>query len=307
MTPIPAFYYRSAVPDDGAVLAEGEEFLVTRNNGVISIQCFAPWRPEFEEIYRRYNAEGVRITSTTIGWDGRSLDFLRHLPDLRSLLLCVDIPMDVTPLGDLEGLESLGLNWRAPGSPGEIDFQRLERLKECSISWNPAMTSVLKLESLRILKIYDAPRLQELDVTGLPRLAELDLLSCPALTRINLSERAVLLAIELANCSKLRPDWPRLSADLRYLCLRGRIGFAVEEIAVAKSLQFLWAELPSKRSSWEFLRDLPSLEGVRLIDLKITSQIAEIVRSINEANGNGSTLSAKPPRHLLRTEEEKGT
>ena len=297
MTPLPAFYHRRAVSDDAAVLAEGEGFFVSRKNGLVAIECSEPWRPEFEESYRRHDADGVRINST-LGWDGRSLDFLRHLPALRRLDLGVDVPMDVTPLADLQGLESLGLNWRAPESPAEIDFRRLNLLQECSISWHPPFASALKIESLRILTVYDAPRLNELDITSLPRLAELDLMSCPALTRINLSDRAELLALELANCAKLRPDWHRLAPHLRYLCLRGRIGFAVEEIAEAIGLQFLWAEIPSKQFSWEFLRNLPCLEGVRFIDLKITKQVEELVSSINQANGHGPTLSVRPPQHI---------
>jgi hypothetical protein len=137
--------------------------------------------------------------------------------------------------------------------------------------------------------LFDAPRLKELDLTNLPRLAELGLDSCPALTQINFNEEAKLVALELTNCGKFRPIWPRLATDLKYICLRGRIGFELDEIRAANGLRFLWVELSGKRS-WDVLRDLPSLDGVRLDGLKVTKDLNELVRSINQAHGHGSTL-----------------
>jgi len=300
MTPIPAFYYRSAVADDGAVLHEGDGFFVNRRNGLVAINCREPWRPEFEEAYRHHNAEGVCInTFPRPGWGGRSIDFLLGLPGLRHLSLLVHFPMNITPLGDLIGLESLNLAWHAPGPPGTIDFTQLARLKECGISWHPAFAPILQLGTIQVLFLSDAKGVKDLDLTELPRLAELDLVSCAALTSIKFSERAELIALELTNCNKLRPDWNRLIHDLRYVCLRDRIGFAVDEIVEAKGLQFLWAEPSNKHPTWEFLRDLPHLEGVRIVDLKILKKVAELVRSINQSKGHGPTLSARPQRHYL--------
>ena len=300
MTPLPAFYYRRAVPDDAAVLEKGDGFLVTRNNGVVAIECFKPWRPDFQEVYCGNGAEGVRINQT-MSWKGISLDFLRHLPNLRCLHLGVDVPMDITPLGELEGLESLDLNWRAQATPGTVNVQRLDQLKECSISWHP----VFARAQSPVPPDPPAPRraaLKELDLSGLPQLAELGVMSCPALTRIDLSEGSQLLALELTNCGKLIPDWPRLADDLRYLCLRGRIGFAIEEIARAHSLQHLWVEVSGRHSSdlLPVLRALPGLDGVTFIDLKAEAEVAEQVKSINEAHGHGSTLTVRPPRQVLK-------
>ena len=263
MTPIPAFYYRRAIPDDSAVLDEGDGFVITRRHGDVSIECLKPWKPEFEEAYLRHDAGGVRINSfSKPGWEGHSLDFLLDLPSLRQLSLILHFPMDITPISNLIGLETLTLAWHAPGAPGTFDFRRIVRLKECGIKWHPAFAPVLRLGSIEILFLTDAKGLKELDLTGLPRLAELDLMSCAALTRINFSERAELIAIELTNCHKFQPDWRRLASDLRHLCLRDRIGFAVEEVVEAQGLQFLWAEPSNKHPTWEFLRDLPCLEAV---------------------------------------------
>jgi hypothetical protein len=107
-------------------------------------------------VYHRHNIKGVCINQT-ISWKGCSLDFLRRLPDLRSLRLGIDVSMDLTVLGELEGLETLGLTWRVAGSPGEADFQSLSRLIECSISWHPDFRSVLKLKSLRNLVTVQSP------------------------------------------------------------------------------------------------------------------------------------------------------
>jgi hypothetical protein len=301
MTPIPAFYYRRALPDDRAVLAEGDGFLVIRHEDLVALECFTPWQSEFDELYRRHNAKGVTINLTTSAWKGHSFDFLRDLPDLRHLRLGVDIAMDVALLGDLERLETLGLDWRAPGSPGLIDFRRLKRLKECSICWHPAFASILELESLRILFVHDARGLKELDLTGLPRLVELGLVDCAALMRIIWREGSRLLALELANCGKLQPDWSRIAPDLQYLCLRGRIGFPVEETTRAGALRFLWTQLPSRLSSdvLHVVQHLPHLEGVTLIDLRVSKDVARQIRAINEAKGHGPSLSVQPPRQVL--------
>jgi hypothetical protein len=301
MTPLPAFYYHRAVPDDAAVLEEGEGFLVTRNNGVVAIQCFALWKPEWVEVYRRHGAEGVRINMTTTRWRGLSLDFLRRLPNLRCLDLGIDVPLDITLLGELEGLEHLGLQWRAKEPPELVDFRRLDRLSECLISWHPVFAQVLKLRTIRILWLFDAPGLKVLDASGLPGLAELVLISCPALTRIDLSDQAKLLSLELANCAKLVPNWSRIATDLRYLSLGGKIGFAVAETAKAQALQYLWTTLPNRHTSdvVALLRALPCLDGVSIIDLKVKKEAVKQIKSFNEAHGHGATMTARPPRYLL--------
>ncbi len=302
MTPLPAFFFRKVLPDDPGVLAEGEGFLVYRRYGLNIIDWLGPWRSEFEEVYLSHDVKGVCINQT-ISWKGCSLDFLKRLLDLRSLHLGIDVPMDLTVLGELEGLETLGLTWRVPGasSPGVIDFQRLSRLKECLISWHPNFAAVLKLKTLRYLFLFDAPRLKGLDLTALPRLAELALDSCPALTQIDLSQEAKLFALELTNCGKFQPIWPRLAPDLLYLCLHGRIGFELDEIAAANNLRFLWIVL-SGRQSWDVLRDLPHLEGIRVDGLNPSKELVALARSINEANGHGVTLGGRPSKLTLPDE-----
>lgn len=59
MTPIPAFYYRRTLEDHGAVLEEGDGFVINRRNGVVAIDCQEPWKPEFEEAYRHHEVGGV--------------------------------------------------------------------------------------------------------------------------------------------------------------------------------------------------------------------------------------------------------
>jgi hypothetical protein len=300
MTHIPAFYYRRGLADDWAILEEGDGFVICRRRGVIAIDCRRPWKPEFEEAYRRHGATGVCINNfSQPAWEGRSLDFLFNLSCLQHLSLIIHFPMDVTPLGKLTGLESLALAWHVAQTPGTIDFTRLVGLKECEITWHSAFASILQVGSIEILIVIDAKGLKELDLAGLPRLVELDLRSCAALTRINFSERAKLIALELTNCHRLRPDWQRLAHDLRYLCLRDRIGFAIEEVVQAQDLRFLWAEPSNKHPTWVFLRDLPCLEGVSTIDIKIKKSIAELFRSINLANGHGPTLTGWPQSPYL--------
>lgn len=297
MTPIPAFFYRRAVPERCDLVAEGDGFLVTRRGEFVVFHCFGRWRPGFEEVYRRHGADGVCVDAITVRGEP-SLGFLRRLPSLRHLdLLAVDVPVDVATVAELVELESLRLNWLATESPGAIDFSRLGRLQECVLPWHPAFASVLECESLRILVLCDARGLKELNLTGLPQLEELGLISCSALTSIRLSEQSTLLALEVTNCGRLRLDWPRVGRDLRYLRLAGRIGFPVEEVAEAKALLYLWTELPSRCSPdlLDVLRDLPGLEGVRLIDLKIGKDAAKQIREINAARGNGRTLAARPP------------
>lgn len=143
--------------------------------------------------------------------------------------------------------------------------------------------------------------MKELDLTGVPCIAELGLNSCPALTQINLAQEAKLFALELANCGKFRPIWSQLAPDLQYLCLRGRIGFELDEIRAASNLRFLWIQLSGKRS-WDVLLDLPRLEGIRLDGLNVTKDLVGLVRSINDAKGHGSTLGARPSMMVLPDE-----
>ncbi len=129
-------------------------------------------------------------------------------------------------------------------------------------------------------------------------------MSCPALTRIRFCDEARVLALELSNCGRLVPDWGRLAADLRYLCIRGRLGFALDEIARAAALEHLWAEPLSGRSAdlGPLLRALPHLSGVSLIDLKAKAEIVAQVKAINDAHGHGASLTARPPTHILDSE-----
>jgi hypothetical protein len=297
MTRIPAFFFRRVVSADekGTTLVEGDGFSISRHKGKTTLWSPKPWRSEFLEFYRHHNVDSIEIPTTYAHhWTGFSLDFLRDLPSLLHLSLGIDVPLDLSPLADLEGLESLSLEWRATEPPAELDFRRFGRLFSCAISWTPSFASALGVETLRILNIFDAKKLKVLDLRGLPRLVELGLNGCAALDRIELSDQARLVALELINCGKFRPVWDRLATDLCYLCVMGRLGFPVEELVAAQNLEFLWAEVPSRKYSWTFLHDLPSLKAIRLIDMKISEEVAQIVRSINEANGHGPTLGAPP-------------
>ena len=235
------------------------------------------------------------------GWRGLSLDFLRRLPNLRCLNLGIDVPLDITLLGELEGLEHLGLEWRAKEPPELVDFRRLDRLTECLISWHPVFGKFSSSGPSGSYGSSFAPGLKELDASGLPGLAELVLISCPALTRIDLSDQAKLLSLELADCAKLVPNWARIATDLRYLSLGGKIGFAVAETAKAQALQYLWTRLPNRHTSdvVALLRALPCLDGVSIIDLKVTKGAVQQIKSFNEAHGHGATMTARPPRYLL--------
>lgn len=224
------------------------------------------WSPAVAKIAKRFQVCGLDVSVKPPA--NRSLDFLSNLPNLQSLeissfwLTSGRSLVDWKKIEMLSDLENLSISCYEPeGEPCEIDFRKLSRLKACNITWRGTWSSILKAGSLRKLRIRDQQnKLVELDCTSLRGLKELQLDPCFALKIVALAESARVSELSLGGTPKFKPDWKRLGRDLERLNINGKVGFALEELRVARKLRRFSLFNMRKVASLQFLRDLPAFE-----------------------------------------------
>jgi hypothetical protein len=108
-----------------------------------------PWEPRLADFMRARGLSELRIFA-----DGRSgavrIDFLREIPFLETLGLCVVGLRDITPLYDLPNLGSLVVQ----GLERKVDFTRIPRLRNLSLAWKARFfSSLLDCGGLEVLGI----------------------------------------------------------------------------------------------------------------------------------------------------------
>jgi hypothetical protein len=107
-----------------------------------------PWEPRLADVMRAHELTDLRLYAA----DGAAarIDFLRDIPFLEVLGLCVVGLRDVTPLYDSPNLRALTLQ----GVEKAIDFTRIPRLTSLSVQWSTRFfASLLDCEALTDLGI----------------------------------------------------------------------------------------------------------------------------------------------------------
>lgn len=96
------------------------------------------WEPRLAKVMETHGLRDLRLLEIA-STEKISIDFLRDVPNLERLGLCVNGPRDWTPLYDLSNLRVLELQCVTT----KIDFTRMPRLEHIMCNWNARLFSSL--------------------------------------------------------------------------------------------------------------------------------------------------------------------
>lgn len=274
-----------------AIVAEGDGFDVLRRGKRILLSVSGAWKPSMLRAAREHKVNCLELGATSVV-NGKSLNVLQGLPQLRELHVVASVATDLSQISTLKHLRYLGLMGElmpAGGAkPSKIvapaDFSSLKKLHRAYVELCPASESILRCGSVNDLWLWNSEylvtrqidltrltKLTELHVTAFPKLTELDLSNQPALERLHLEavpklksvklhKEARLRALKLGGCGAFRIDWDRLADDLDELELSGRQPFPMEDILRAKNLRALKTNSIRTFPPLKFLLKLAKLE-----------------------------------------------
>ena len=192
------------------------------------------------------------------------LNVLTLMPELESLSLLSEKPIDWTPIQGLKRIQKLILIARK-NKPQFIDFKNFRHLHTAHVTWHQEWASVLSCGAIRGLTIQNSKGMPELDLRGLPKLSELDLKGCSGLRRVNCAPAQKLESLSIDACRSFESVEPRgvLNA-LKYVGLYGNSRFEIESLGRSVELRRLRMFGVGKIRSLNFLSNCPKLERIAM-------------------------------------------
>ena len=158
-----------------------------------------PWQKKYRNILKSQKISALRL-SDSAGWTTDDLSFISDLDFLRGLEIYNWDVKDISPIQNLDQLESIGLQC---GLKCEIDFTVFSNLNNCYLSWKPKCDSLFSCSSLKSLNIENYPHK---DFIPLKQLKKLEILKITSRKLEVLKGIEVLKEIEnfdLYNCQQL--------------------------------------------------------------------------------------------------------
>jgi hypothetical protein len=298
MTPkIPTFRHRRMADNVEFVYERGMTWITRAPNHDVDLSLGGDkWTPTHTSIALKHEVSGLTLNSSSLPPAG--LEVLYAIDSLRHLSLGVDAPMDLAQLERLVQLKSLWLYWRLVAPPPVVAFDRLPRLEECRINLPRQFASILNCPTLTVLRIHatgfrdDAPAF--VDLAGLDRLQELGVWHCSRVRDFALADKALVEALEVVNCRKLKIPWGRLGTTLKHLSLGGKLGFELPELTAAAKLETLMLTDVKFKGDLRFLKELPSLKAVDVpLPIGLSSRAKRTIQDINALNGHGPVLTTR--------------
>jgi len=193
------------------------------------------------------------------------LNVLKLCPELKSLYLHVEEPVDWTPVQHLRELEDLTLIARGH-RPRPLEFRLFRHLHTVRISWYPEWASVLSCSTLQGLTIENSEKVQEFDLRRLPLLAELWLAECRGLQRLLCSPDQSLESLCVNSCRSFESFEPfKVLHSLKYASFGGNSRFDVQSLGHCHGLKSLNLVGVGKLPSLQFLSDCISLERFTML------------------------------------------
>ena len=284
---------------DPVYLHEDDTCDIIEWDSLVTLSLKQKWNPNYIKLIHRFGVRGIEACDGD-GWNDETIDFLKKIPDLRSVMISTSSELDLKPLEKLSELTSLWITSacaldlspleRLPNleeltlflkskEQSDFDFTRLRRLQTCKLDWIPQFQSVCKctgLKSLWILWVRGIssdgyPELRELDLREMGNLEELTLEGLIDLKKIDLSEAARIRALRISQCRKLQVDLNRFVRDLECLQLEGKIAFPLDDLGLAKCLKiFQFMFLNNKLPIPPFISKLPRLIDGLAVDTKLS-------------------------------------
>lgn len=210
-------------------------------------------------ILKKEKITDLEILSMVVDGD-LDLNVLRLMPELRSLFIHWERPLDWSPIQYLTQLEELSLLARGY-KPQPLDFTRFQNLQTARLTWHPEWESVLSCASLRGLMIEGSKGVQEFDLSKLSNLRELRLKECSKLRRVTCSASQSLESFAVLHCRSFESVLPIQVLDkLKYTFLAGNSHFDIESLGKYKDLVRLRLHGIGKLRNIKFLANCRNLE-----------------------------------------------
>ncbi len=211
------------------------------------------------KILRRERLTALEILSMEVD-ENVDLSVLRLIPDLRSLSILYEKPMDWRPIQQLEKIEHLNLIARGY-TPQPLDFTRFRNLQTARLTWHPEWESVLSCASLRGLMIEGSKGVREFDLSRLSKLRELRLKECSKLRRVTCSPNQLLESLAVLYCRSFESVSPfQALSKLKYAFFGGNSHFELESLGKCRELVRLSLHGVGRLRSLNFLTNCHYLE-----------------------------------------------
>ena len=229
-----------------------------------------PWEPRLADLMRDQGLSELRVFA-----DGRNgaarIDYLGEIPFLQRLGLCIVGLRDVSPLYDLPNLRALTVQ----RIERKIDFTRIPRLENLSLSWNAKLfSSLLESERLEVLGIDNFTGKDFLPFAKLKALENIGF----AFTRLEsfagLEQFPELGRLSLGPINRLETlDHLEGYPDLRYLQVEAAKKLRrIDAVSRLRCLQELWFTACPQIESLRAIEGLPALEYFGLLQ---TTSVAD--------------------------------
>jgi len=230
-----------------------------------------PWSSEISDYILANKIDSLYLNYAR-GWQGRSLDFLGELSQLKKLKVILSEVETLSPINELHNLEYLSI--QAPCKPN-LNFNNFPRLTTCRLIDLDPNESLYGCKSLRQLSIHSYSAKSFEPITRLTGLLSLRLNRNNKIEVLeNVAQLQCLKSIELSHFTKLASI-----EGLEALLLLERIEFSsckrIERIDAVKALARLREIRLLNMGKIESLRPLESCKNLEILDFSDETNIVD--------------------------------
>jgi hypothetical protein len=235
------------------------------------------WQDAFLKLFKEHGVQELELNDGK-GWRGDSLDFLKHLTNLKSIII---IDFSIKSIEAVHSLKELIKLEISTYSKTPIDFKAFPELEDCSFEWSDGSESLFEVLSLKRLFINSYNKKSSDKFSKFINLEELSILNSSIEDIQGLSKLKNLKAIRLGNLKKLTSlQGLQNLHDLVELEIQRCKGiFTVSEILDLIKIERL------------FLLDLGDLKSIKGIEKLVNLKVFIFYESTNIVDGDLTPLT----------------
>lgn len=158
-----------------------------------------PWQDKFLKLFKKLEVQELELNDGK-GWRGDNLDFLKHLTNLKSVII---IDFSIKSIEAVHFLKELIKLEISTYSKTPIDFKAFPELVDCSLEWSNSSESLFEVLSLKKLLINSYNKKSSDNFSKFINLEELSILNSQIEDIQGLSKLKNIKALRLGNLKKL--------------------------------------------------------------------------------------------------------
>ncbi len=198
------------------------------------------WSDSFYDVILREDVVELELNHGKF-WPGDRIDFVSELTHLQALIL---VHLHFRDTGPVQRLHELRYVQIGTYESDPIDFSNFPRLEQCLIEWSPALSSAIKVKSLRRFAVNRLPADMVVPLGDLTGLRDLSILSCSATSLDALRSLTLLQSLRLARFRQLESNaFLQSLRHLKHLWIQACSGFhSLEPLRSLLALECIWLE-----------------------------------------------------------------